>query len=177
MKARLSHFPKVLCVPANKVGVQNGTAKYRRVRKDEAKLQGAQMLALRLTTGKTQTELGQLFACNRNTVAKRLSEAITPDLQQMARDVITERLIPKAVGVLEAELEKGNYQAAKDVLNGLQVFQTGGKATIEHVTSSSPTLDAIRRERAKAIDGQVVSVEETVITKQLPEAPNDDGAR
>lgn len=127
---------------------------------DEKHLQGTQMLMQRVSGSKTQVELGQLFACHPTTVAKRLQLAMTPDLQQMARDVVTERLIPKAVGVLEAELDKGNYQAAKDVLSGMQIFQTGGKATIEHVTSSSPTLEAIRKERAKALDAVVVEVTE-----------------
>ncbi len=129
---------------------------------------GQAMVVRKITQSLTQTQLSTLFACGPATVKKRLEGAISADLQEMTRDVITERLIPKAVGVLEAELDKGNYSAAKDLLSGLQVFKSGGNSTVTHVTSNSPTLDAIRKEHARAIEAEIITTTEEPVSASEP---------
>lgn len=137
---------------------------------DEKKLQGEILLARRVSMNETERELAMVFGMSPSMVAKRLAEARDGDFLNLARNLISERMISKALTVLETKLNEGDYEAAKDVLYGLQVLQKGGKATIEHITSSTPTLDQIRKERAKAIEGQVVEVS---APQKLLEPPDD----
>ena len=128
------------------------------MKEKEAELQSAAMLARRVMHSETHAQISMLFNASPSLVAKRLQEARSGDLQQMAKDILTERMLPKALSILDTELQNGNYEAAKDILFGLQVLQKGGTAKIEHVTSSTPTLDAIRKEHLKAIEGTVTEV-------------------
>lgn len=128
-----------------------------KLNKEEAKVQAASMLAKRVLNSTTHQEIARLFGCSPDMVRKRLQLAASGDLQQMAKDIITERMLPQALTLLEQNLQAGNYDAAKDVLYGLQVLQKGGTAKIEHITSSTPTLDQIRKERQKAIDAEVIN--------------------
>lgn len=114
------------------------------------------MIVRRVMESKTQQDLAIMFGTSAQTVARRLADARGGMLQELTREMVSEQLIPLAVGVLENELRKGNYDAAKDVLYGLQILQKGGTATIKHVTSTTPTLDQIRKERAKAIDAEIL---------------------
>lgn len=111
----------------------------------------------RITESATQTQLALLFGTSAQTVAKRLADARSGQLQELTKELVSEQLIPLAVGVLEAELRAGNYDAAKDVLYGLQILQKGTKAVVTHNTSTTPTLDQIRKERTKAVEGEIVS--------------------
>lgn len=139
--------------------IRKGTAKLpgkAYLHKQEREAQGQAMLAIRISDSRSYAELALMFGVSRETVAKRLQDARAGQLTGLAQEIIMERMLPKALAVLEQELESGNYEAAKDLLFGSQVYQKGGKATIEHITSNSPTLDSIRRERSKAIDAEVV---------------------
>ena len=130
--------------------------------KEERAVQGTAMMVSRLAESRTHAEIAMLFGASTATVKKRLAEARAGTLAMLAQEVIADRMMHKALAVLEDELDKGNYEAAKDVLFGSQVLQKGGKAVIEHVTSNSPTLDSIRKERAKAIEAEVVVRDEPV---------------
>lgn len=125
--------------------------------KQEKELQGQAMLVRRISENLNYTEIARIFGVSRGAVQERLAMARATEFTQLAQEIISERMLPKALAVLEAELEAGNYEAAKDLLFGSQVYQKGGKATIEHVTSNSPTLEQIRKERAKAIEAEVIS--------------------
>ena len=131
-----------------------------RLNQQEKDLQTQAMVVARVSESKTYEQLALMFGVDRRTVAKRLENARAAQFAQLAQEIINERMLPKALAVLEQELENGNYEAAKDLLFGAQVFQKGGKAVIEHVTSHSPTLDSIRRERAKAIEAEIVKIED-----------------
>jgi hypothetical protein len=131
-----------------------------KLKKEEKDLQTQAMVVARVSESKTYEQLALMFGVSRETVKKRLADARAQQFAALSQEIIAERMLPKALTVLEQELEKGNYEAAKDLLFGLQVYQKGGKAVIEHVTSNSPTLESIRRERAKAIEAEVVKVED-----------------
>lgn len=124
--------------------------------KQEALVQGQAMLAIRISDSKSYAELARMFGVSSETVQKRLRMARAAEFTGLAQEIIMERMLPKALAVLDQELESGNYEAAKDLLFGSQVYQKGGKAVVEHITSNSPTLESIRRERAKAVDAEVI---------------------
>lgn len=112
------------------------------------------MIAKR-TEGATIEQLAKSYGISSTTVTKRINLARQADLVGIAREVIVDKLIAKAIAVVEKELNNGNYLAAKDVLFGTNVLQKSGVSTITHV-SSTPTLDAIR---AEAIDVESVNKE------------------
>lgn len=138
----------------------NGNLKsHAKLRREEAAIQGAGMLAVRVMQSRSYMEIGQMFNVGAPTVSKRIAQSDSMALMQLAKDIICERMFPKALAILEQRLEAGDYDAAKDVLYGMSVLQKSGKATIEHIASNTPTLDAIRRERAKAVDGEVLPID------------------
>lgn len=127
--------------------------------KEDAALQAQAMLIPRIAHTASLAEIAAQFNVSTATVKKRLAEARQSEFAALAQEIVMERMLPKALSVIEMELDKGNYDAAKDLLQGMQVYQKGGKATIEHITSNSPTLDQIRAERAKVIEAKAVPIE------------------
>lgn len=104
------------------------------------------LIASKRLEGSSLAEIAKLFKLSPTTVSKRLEEAHKDQLIELAKCIITERFTPKALAILDQELDAGNYEAAKDVLYGNQILQKGGKATITHVASGVAALDAIRKE-------------------------------
>lgn len=126
-----------------------------RFNKDDKFLQGTHLLARRVMLNETIEALSKQFGMSPHAVSQRLAMARTQDLQQLARDIVAEQLLPKALAVVDMHLHEGSYEAAKDVLFGTAILQKQAKTEIHH--SSTPTLDQIRAERAKRaiIDVQV----------------------
>lgn len=130
-----------------------------RMKEEEKKVQAVAALARRTLLNETMEEIAQHFQMNRHAVASRLQLARTMDLTQLARDLIVERLVPKAIAVVDHHLNEGSYEAAKDVLFGTGGLQKSSKSEVHH--STTPTLDAIRAERAnKAIEVKSSKIED-----------------
>lgn len=81
----------------------------------------ATMLAHRLT-GASIRDLQEAFGCSRATVHRRLALARESGLLDTARDILMERLVPKALAAYDVALEQGEMTAAKDVLTGAGVL-------------------------------------------------------
>jgi len=124
---------------------------------EDKRMQSSLILAKRIATNVSQEQLAKEFNMSKATLAKRLQEARADDLTQLAREMVADKMLAKALGVLNAELDAGNYKAAKDVLQGMQVLVSGGKSVVEHRTSGS-ILDQIRRENS--LDAEVKEVKD-----------------
>jgi hypothetical protein len=117
----------------------------------ELVLQGAVIASKRLE-GATIQDLARDFNLSEATVRKRIEASRQVDLVEIARGIITDRLVPLALAVVDKELKKGNYQAAKDVLQGIGVFAK--KGDVAPPTSATSILDAIRAESAIDVNGE-----------------------
>lgn len=121
--------------------------------KGEKSLQGAAMLARRVMLNQSQEEIARQFNVSIGSVQKRLSEAKQDSMVELAKEIIAEKMLPKALGILDAQLNEGNYEAAKDVLFGSHALsKASGKPAETARLSATPTLDAIRLEKNRIID-------------------------
>lgn len=136
--------------PHNTFGPRRGKGVWRGrpvPEKHVKELQAAMMVSKKAATNATIAELAKQFNVSRPTVARRLAEAKANDMVQLAREVVAEKMLVKALAILNTELDEGSYEAAKDVIFGTQVLTKGTKATVEHsLPPSNSILEQVRRE-------------------------------
>lgn len=133
-------------------------------KKDLMVIQGATMAAA-LASGQAKSinELAKQFDMTHTQAQQRLDLAKRMDIIDIAKEMVSTKLLPKALAVLNKELDAGNYKAAKDIIFGLGVLEANSKAIVEHSTVNKiPSLTEIRMERLKksAIDAEVIQKEE-----------------
>src|SRR5688572_16062003 len=73
--------------------------------------QGA-LMAVHRMLGKNIAEIAEIFQVSSQTVNKRLTAAQSNGILQLTKDLISERLMPKAIAVYETKLEEGDLDAA-----------------------------------------------------------------
>lgn len=110
--------------------------------KNVVDLQATNML-IKASNGVSIKELAKEFDVSARTVKKRLNDSKQRELVELAREIATERLLSKALAVVNKRLDEGDYKAAKDILSGLGVYVSNDKVIVK---SSSNPLDAIREE-------------------------------
>lgn len=105
--------------------------------------------------GKSIAQLAKEFNLDSKTVSRRMAAQREEEIVERARGIIAERLIPKAMAVVSKELDSGNYNAARDVLKGSQVYKQGSEKSVTHKLATVPTLEQIREERQKRLNGVI----------------------
>lgn len=118
-------------------------------------------LSKRIASGKDISALAQDFCVHPATIRRRLEEAKQGDLVAVAREMIAERLVPKALAVFDQALNNGDKEIAEKVLFGMNALVKGntkanGPAEGSGSSSGTPILDQIRRERQRVIDVKVI---------------------
>lgn len=127
-------------------------------------IQGATMAAA-LASGQAKSinELAKQFDMTHSQTQKRLELAKRMEIVDIAKEMISTKLLPKALAVLSKELDAGNYKAAKDILFGLGILEANSKSVVEHSSVNKiPSLTEIRLERLRksSIDAEVIEKEE-----------------
>lgn len=107
----------------------------------------ATLIVARRIQGATIKSIADEFHMNEVTVKDRLAYAIKENLVQTAQDRVLNELVPLALDAFKKLLEDGDYDAARDVLQGLNIVPKPGTQTI--TVSQEMTLDNWRSERAQ----------------------------
>ena len=120
-------------------------------RPDEQAAQAITMLADRIG-GASVRDLQARFRCSRSTVMRRLADARNSGAVDDARTQVIERLLPKALGVLELELDKGNVEVATNVAYGTgTLLKNPQPPTTTEESTEIDTIDAYRAARARRL--------------------------
>lgn len=112
--------------------------------KELQKAQATLMIARRLT-GHSAQQIADEFGMSRETVNERLKLAKQMQLIQDYRDSVINDLVPMAIDAFKMLLAEGNYDAARDVLQGLGVVPKPGSQSV--TVTEELTLDRWRAER------------------------------
>ncbi len=99
-------------------------------------------------------QIAELFNLSAAQVKRQISWAQDQGVLTQAQSVIQQKLIPRAVGVYMEHLEKGDMEAARDVLYGMGVLS---KSTTVKVGKSDDELEAFRAEYQSKL-GDIIDV-------------------
>jgi hypothetical protein len=127
---------------------------------DERRTQAVLMLAGRLG-GDSVKDLQVRFRCSRSKVMRYLAEARANGAVEDARTRVVGSLLPKALAVLEAELDRGNVDVATHVVYGTGTLLKNPQppsTMTEETTDEIDTIEAYRAERARRFQQGLTNV-------------------
>lgn len=110
----------------------------------------AAMIAIERACGSSLEAIGKKYGVTVATVKKDLDLAAESGFIDHYKALLHEQLVPKALAVYEAQLLIGNLDAARDVMQGLGIFQKQVDAT-KLKGKMIRTLDDYRRQRLGAV--------------------------
>lgn len=129
--------------------------------KEVRKAQGRMILERKLT-GTTSDQLAEEFRISKKTVERRIREAAREVNVENARDKVATELVGLAINAFRQLLIEGDYNAARDVLQGMGVLPKNGPTQTETTAKVEMTLDQWREMRTRfgtheASDSEVVA--------------------
>lgn len=107
----------------------------------EKEFRDQQALELKIL-GKSFREIGRLFNVSGQTAKKWVKAAQEGEQLKRAQGIVGMRLVPKALAVYDQQLERGDLEAARDILFGAGILSKSQKVT---VTQELDPLEAFRR--------------------------------
>jgi hypothetical protein len=110
--------------------------------------QGKIILARRLA-GESVGSLSKDFGVSMDTIKRRIDEARRAAEVDAAKDRVLTELLGPAIDTFKQLLLEGDYNAARDVLQGLGVLPKNGPATTEVSVKAEMTLDQWREMRIR----------------------------
>jgi DNA-binding Lrp family transcriptional regulator len=110
----------------------------------------AAMIAIERACGASLDSIAKKFGISPKAVKKDLDLAAESGFIDHYKAMLHEQLVPKAMAVYEAQLLIGNLDAARDVMQGLGIFQKQVDAT-KLKGKMIRTLDDYRRTRLGAV--------------------------
>jgi hypothetical protein len=124
--------------------------------------QGKIILARRIA-GESVTSIAKDIGLHPNTILRRLQEAKREANLEGAKDRVINELLGPAIAAFKQLLEEGDYNAARDVLQGLGVLPKNGPPQTETTAKVEMTLDQWREMRARTTYDQVGDAEAPAI--------------
>jgi hypothetical protein len=113
------------------------------------KQQGKLILARRLS-GESVGSLAENFRLSEDTIARRLREAVREANIEGAKDRVIDELLGSAIEAFKVLLAQGDYNAARDVLQGLGVLPKNGPPQTDASVKVEMTLDQWREMRKRS---------------------------
>jgi DNA-binding Lrp family transcriptional regulator len=110
----------------------------------------AAMIAIERACGAPLAAIASKYGISEKTVKKDLQLAAESGFIDHYKALLHEQLVPKALAVYEAQLLIGNLEAARDVMQGLGIFQKQVDAT-KLKGKMIRTLDDYKRQRLEAV--------------------------
>lgn len=110
--------------------------------------------------GKTIAVIADEYGLHPGTVSRVLNTTARQLLATTAKDYVGQRLLPKALKVLETALDAGNIDVAKDIVHGLAII--GAKATpygVEVAASGDTVVETFEALRLKLVRARGVGGE------------------
>lgn len=116
----------------------------------EEHLRANLMAADRVLENKSITELAREYHLSADRVKEHLAMAHASGFYQQFEALVLDKLVPPAMAVYEAHLQRGSLEAARDVLFGMGVLRKNPK---DLENPGVETIEAYRITRAKGPEG------------------------
>ena len=116
-------------------------------RQAEDRLRASMIAADKVLENKSITELAKDYHLSPARVKEHLALAQSSGFYQQFEALVLDRLVPPAMAVYEAHLQRGSLEAARDVLFGMGILRKNPK---EADNPGVETIEAYRITRAKA---------------------------
>ena len=117
------------------------------------------VMAVEKAMGANIKEIAQRWEVSEASVRSRLGEVSSLGFFKAFEEALLSRLVPQAIAVVEAHLQMGNYDAARDLLHGLGVLSRSAPLrAVETSASTDPANPASLAEwRARKADSSALA--------------------